>query len=162
MQLESFAPVVNKDSTILIVGSMPGGQSLQMQQYYGNPRNHFWSIMYALYEEPVPRDYEERLAFLLSKRIALWDVLHRCNRQGSLDTNIKDEEVNDFAGFYRQYDSIKAVLFNGTKAGSVYRKRVASQADKHYALLPSSSPVPGKYNKSLEEKIEAWRVITRL
>ncbi len=87
----------------------------------------------------------------------MWDVLARCRRAGSLDVNITDEQANNFSNFYAAHPNIKAVLFNGTKAESVYRKQVGLDNERTYLRLPSSSPVPGKYNLTLEQKIGAWR-----
>ncbi|XEC93079.1 DNA-deoxyinosine glycosylase [Paenibacillus tarimensis] len=158
-KLVCFGPVIDYRSTVLILGSMPGAQSLERQQYYANPRNHFWPIIYRLFEEQPHPSYEERLAFVLSKRIALWDVLASCKREGSLDANIRDEEANDFGALYKEYPNIRAVLFNGTKAEQSYKRHVGLSDDKEYMRLPSSSPVPGKYNKTAKDKLEAWEQI---
>ncbi|GGG14928.1 DNA-deoxyinosine glycosylase [Paenibacillus abyssi] len=160
--IESFKPVIDEHSTILILGSMPGAESLRRQQYYANPRNHFWPIVYAIYNQSPHTEYEERLNFLLSRRIALWDVLSRCRREGSLDANIQDEEINDFGSLFQRYPKLRAVLFNGTKAERSYRQHVGMNDHKVYARLPSTSPVPGKYNKTLAEKIKDWSIITTL
>ncbi|WP_028562546.1 DNA-deoxyinosine glycosylase [Paenibacillus pinihumi] len=156
-EIEGFKPVADQSAVILILGSMPSEESLRRQQYYGNPRNHFWPILFALYDQEPISEYGDRIAFLKSKGIALWDVLARCRRAGSLDVNITDEQANNFSNFYAAHPNIKAVLFNGTKAESVYRKQVGLDNERTYLRLPSSSPVPGKYNLTLEQKIGAWR-----
>ncbi|MBJ6361576.1 DNA-deoxyinosine glycosylase [Paenibacillus sp. GCM10012307] len=158
-EIAGFQPAADQSAAILILGSMPSEQSLQQHEYYGNPRNHFWPIMFAVFEQAPIAWYEERIDFLKSKGIALWDVLARCRRSGSLDANITDEQVNDFPAFYAAHPGIKLVLFNGTKAESIYRKQVGVDSERVFHRLPSSSPVPGKYNLTLEQKIEAWRTL---
>ena len=153
--------VVNKETKVLIVGSMPGIQSLQKQQYYGNPRNHFWGIIEALVMEAVPEEYDARLALLKRHHIGVWDAIASCERVGSLDAAIKHEVPNDFAALFLQYPQIEAVFFNGGKAFSVFKRHIGLDVleQRHYAQLPSTSPIPGKNIKSFEQKIEAWRII---
>lgn len=101
-ECQSFDPVADTDSRLLILGSMPGVRSLQMQQYYGHPQNRFWPLVTMLlgYAE-VPFDYADKKQMLLDNRIALWDVLGYCEREGSLDSDITCEQPNDLAGFCR-------------------------------------------------------------
>ena len=75
---EAFDPIVDSNSTILILGTMPGIRSLELQQYYGHPGNHFWKILFALFNEPFTTDYDLRTDLLRRKRIALpFRVFHR-------------------------------------------------------------------------------------
>ena len=60
----SFSPVINKESTILILGTLPGAQALQKNQYYANPKNQFWDIVYSVFSVPIHKSYEDRCAFL--------------------------------------------------------------------------------------------------
>ena len=83
-----LAPIAGKSSRLLILGSLPGDESIRRQQYYAHPRNHFWPIMAGLLGEELPEDYEKKKAMLLRHGIALWDVLFSAEREGSLDTNI--------------------------------------------------------------------------
>lgn len=154
-------PIVDSKTRVLIVGSMPGAQSLEKQQYYGNPRNHFLGIIGALTGEVVPDVYEERLALVRRYGIGLWDVIQSCERVGSLDSNIKNEVPNDFQALFETYPQIEAVLFNGTKAHDVFKKRVGFDllAERSMYKMPSTSPVPGRNIKTFEQKIEAWRVL---
>ena len=95
-ECQSFDPVADTDSRLLILGWMRGGRSLQMQQYYGHPQNRFWPLVTMLlgYAE-VPFDYADKKQMLLDNRIALWDVLGYCEREGSLDSDITCEQPND-------------------------------------------------------------------
>ena len=95
-ECQSFAPVAAADSRLLILGSMPGVRSLQLQQYYGHPQNRFWPLLALLLGyEKVPDAYAEKKQMLLDNRIALWDVLGYCQREGSLDSDITGEQPND-------------------------------------------------------------------
>ncbi|AIG27929.1 DNA-deoxyinosine glycosylase [Brevibacillus laterosporus] len=160
--LQSFPPVINKSCTILILGSMPGAVSLRKHEYYGNLRNHFWPIMYELFHEPIAESYEQRLAFLLNKRIALWDVIQNCEREGSLDSAIKYEKINDFDSLYEHYPAIQAILFNGTKAYQSYKKYRGFSDGRLYLTLPSTSPTPSRYIKNMQDKLGKWQIVLDL
>lgn len=163
MITNNLKPVVDEKTTVMIVGSMPGVQSLQKEQYYGNRRNHFWGIISAITHEEVSDEYSERLALLKRHHIGLWDSIASCERQGSLDAAIKKEVPNDFAELFKTYPQIEAVLFNGGKAFTVFKKHIGLHilAGRYYEQLPSTSPIPGKNIKTFEQKIEAWRVLER-
>ncbi|GLC89530.1 DNA-deoxyinosine glycosylase [Lysinibacillus piscis] len=154
-------PIVDEATKVLIVGSMPSAKSLEKQQYYGNPRNHFWAIMGAILEVEIPEKYEKRLTLLKHHHIGLWDSIASCERQGSLDTAIRNEKPNDFQTFFQQYPQIELVLFNGTKAYDVFKRRIGFDilADRVYEKMPSTSPIPGKNIKSFEQKVEDWRLL---
>lgn len=87
-QVKFFQPIIDKSSKVLILGSVPGVQSLQEQRYYANPKNQFWRIVYAIFNTSLDTNYEDRISFIRYKGIALWDVIESCNRYGSLDLNI--------------------------------------------------------------------------
>lgn len=157
----SLPPIVDERTKVLVIGSMPGKQSLEKQQYYGNPRNHFWPIIGQLFDLEIPENYEQKLELLRSKRIGLWDSIQSCERQGSLDATIKNEIPNDFQTFFQQYPQIQLVLFNGGKSFDVFKKYVGLTllADRDFQKMPSTSPIPGKNIKSFDEKVEAWGII---
>lgn len=154
-------PVVDTSTKVLIVGSMPSKQSLEKQQYYGNPRNHFWPIVGEILAVAMPMDYEERLELLREHGIGLWDTIASCERKGSLDAAIRNEKPNDFHALLKQYPNIRLLIFNGTKAFDVFKKHVGFEVltNRPYKKMPSSSPIPGKNIKSFEEKLEDWRLI---
>ncbi len=154
-------PVVDSATKVLIVGSMPGKQSLEKQQYYGNPRNHFWPIMSELLETEVPDDYVKRIALLKHNAIGLWDTIETCEREGSLDAAIRNEKPNDFQTLFEEYPNIQLVLFNGAKAFEVFKKHIGLKLleERAYKKMPSTSPIPGKNIKSFAEKLEDWRII---
>lgn len=159
-KINGLPPIIRQDARILILGSMPSVESLRTNQYYGNPRNHFWRIIYTIFTIDVEEDYSHRVAFIKEKRLALWDVIHSCERKGSLDSNIKNERPNDIQGLFEKYNKIEAVFFNGTMARKTFFKYFNQYSfPVTYYLLPSSSPIPGRNIKALEEKIAAWSKI---
>ena len=113
-------PNIDKDCRALILGSMPGVKSLEAQQYYAHPQNRFWPMMAHLLGEELPSAYEEKLAMLLRHHIALWDSIGSCEREGSLDSAIRDEQGNDFAALLQEYPGIRAIYFNGGKSAQAF------------------------------------------
>jgi hypoxanthine-DNA glycosylase len=143
---------------VLILGSFPGEASLAAARYYGHPRNHFWRLVGSVIAEPLETlDYDERLRRLIAHRIALWDVIAYCEREGSLDTSIRGEVPNDIAGLLRRWSRIGTIAFNGGKAAS-YRRRIAMLDEARgatIAVLPSSSPANATHSLAVKEA--AWR-----
>ena len=154
--IKSFKPVINVNSKILILGSIPGVESLAKQQYYANKRNHFWRIMFSLFDVPISEEYERRIELLQSKNIALWDVIEYCYREGSLDSNIKKESTNDFSMLFKSYPNIRYVIFNGTKAYESFEKNVGFENYKEitFIKLPSTSPA---HTIPFETKMNEWQ-----
>ncbi|MGY6217415.1 DNA-deoxyinosine glycosylase [Methylolobus aquaticus] len=161
----SFPPVADCNARVLILGSMPGVASLQAGQYYAHPRNAFWPILAALLDWPSGVAYAERLARLRAARIALWDVLQSCRRDGSLDAAIDDTSIvpNDFGRFLLQHTRITHVFFNGSKAESAFRRYVLPElfcADRLVCeRLPSTSPAHAA--RGFDEKLRAWRRVVQ-
>lgn len=154
-------PIVDRSTKVLIVGSMPGRQSLEKQQYYGNPRNHFWPIIGEILKVDIPTDYEKRIELLREHGIGLWDTIASCDRKGSLDATIRNEKPNDFHALFKKYPNIRLILFNGTKAFAVFKKHIGFEVleNRSYKKMPSTSPIPGANIKSFEEKLEDWRIM---
>ena len=161
MLVSSFQPIIDERSRVLILGSMPGVESLRLQQYYANPRNQFWKIIYGIFDAAPGQAYEERISFIKNKSIALWDVIENCHREGSLDSNIREEKVNDFSGLFKAYPNIKIVMFNGGKAYETYKKWIGLGETKNiiFQRLTSSSPAN---TKKYEEKLREWTVVKQL
>ena len=157
-----FAPVINRESRLLILGSLPGDESIRQQRYYAHPKNQFWPILASVFGEPIHSNYDDRIRFLKRNGVALWDVLLEAERPGSLDSAIRKEVVNDFQFLFRTYPNLQKILFNGQKAESLFRRYVIRQNPHlHEELemigLPSSSPTPGRGVLSFERKIEKWK-----
>lgn len=161
--VRSFAPLRVRQATILILGSMPGVESLRQAQYYAHPRNAFWPINAAIFGFDPLADYEVRLAALRENGVALWDVLQSCVRPGSLDADIDAQSMvpNDFPGFFAMHPKLERICFNGAKAAHIYRQRVlpnlppACQA-LQYVTLPSTSPAHAAM--TFADKLQAWKV----
>lgn len=154
-----FPPSVDADCTLLILGSMPGVASLQAQQYYAYPQNRFWPMMAHILQhvDVAPSDYHARLQMLLDHHIALWDSLAACEREGSLDSAIKNERGNDFTAFLQQYPNIKTICFNGGKSFASfkrYNKTLLQRTDLTFQQMPSTSPANARWR--LPMLIEAW------
>lgn len=157
--IRSFPPLADRDADVLILGSMPGEASLKAQQYYAHPHNTFWRILGALLGFDPTLPYDQRIAHLSGARIALWDVLHSCSREGSLDTAIiaTSETANDLAGFLATHSQVQRVYFNGAKAEASFKRHIVKLPDLTYQRLPSTSPAHATL--SFMQKLEAWRVI---
>lgn len=159
-RIYSLDPVIDRRARVLVLGSIPGRESLLKQEYYANPRNHFWKIIFKIFMEPEREAYHERIQFLKERRIALWDVIGSCHREGSLDANIKDATPNDLLGLLKSYPSIRLIAFNGGKAYTTFKKSFGQLIEGvQLVKLPSTSPVPGKNVKPFDEKVKKWQMI---
>ena len=161
-ELTGFPPVIDSGCRVLILGSMPSAESLRQHEYYAHPRNAFWSIIEKLFAIPRHYQYSERTRLLAENRVAVWDVLQSCIRQGSLDSAIEkgSESFNDFSRFFRQFPEIRAVFFNGGAAERLYKRYVLDQQllpALTYHRLPSTSPAFAAMN--FEEKLQEWQVL---
>lgn len=157
MKKYSFPPISNADARILILGTMPSVQSLKVCQYYGNPRNAFWKILFTILKTPFSADYETKKKLLLENHVALWDVLEACSREGSLDSAIEQEIPNDFDSFFKSHPSITHIYFNGQKAAAYFKQFAKLDPKYHLTTLPSTSPANA--GKTFETKWKEWSVI---
>ena len=152
---KAFAPIADDNCKILILGTMPGEKSLQLQEYYGNRGNQFWRLLFAVFNKELEHDYSAKLQLLKDNGIALWDVLQYCEREGSLDSNIKNEAPNDFDTFYKKHPQIKKVFFSSKNAAVYYDKYAGKKENIIYSVLPS----PSGANASMPfmAKLELWK-----
>jgi len=154
--LQGFDPIWDETARVLIVGSMPSVESLKKQQYYGHPRNAFWHIMADFAGKELDLPYEEKKAMLRDMHIALWDVVQFCDREGSLDSAIRNEVPNDFAWLFSK-TRITHVFANGKTAEKLFQKYVTLPGGVTFCgALASTSPA---YTLSFEKKKENWQVI---
>ena len=152
--LTGLAPVIALDTRILILGSFPGAASLAAGKYYAHPRNQFWPLVSALVGEDLASlPYEERLPRLLAHRFGLWDVLAGCEREGSLDSAIRNPAANDFERLRTLCPQLETVGFNGQASGKFAPQFAA--AGYRTVVLPSSSPA--HMSMSFEQKLAVWR-----
>lgn len=158
---QCFPAIASKDAETLILGSLPGQRSLQLQQYYAHPQNAFWKLIEELLGAASPLPYKRRVRILTEHKIALWDVLAAAERPGSLDSSIvhASARANDFATFFRAHPRIRRVFFNGRKAEELYRRFVLPNLGSEfeelsYECLPSTSPAHA--GMTFARKREQW------
>ncbi len=156
-----FPPVFDSRARVLVLGSLPSDESLRRREYYGHPQNQFWALLAAAFGQDLPRlAYGGKCAFLLRKRIALWDVLQAAERAGSLDTAIRKERPNDLPALFSQLPELRAVGCNGGKAHRSFCRHFGAWLDEcpreiSVCRLPSSSPAYAAM--PLGDKILRWR-----
>jgi hypoxanthine-DNA glycosylase len=155
MKICSFPPIAKKDSKLLILGSMPGKDSLKYNEYYAHPRNAFWKLMFDILQTPYSSDYSKKQQLLFDNKIALWDTLANCYREGSLDSDIMEEEPNDIRAFLDTHPKVRNIAFNG-KSSQLFFNRYIKGINLPSVTLPSTSPA---YVISYEKKLIEWNLI---
>lgn len=154
MRKAAFAPVVDADTRLLILGSLPGDASLKAGQYYGHPRNGFWRLLGPVVaRDLVSLSYPDRLAALREAGVGLWDVIASARRPGSLDGAIREAEAADLRRLVSDLPRLTAVAFNGGTAARIGRRSLAGVAGPVLVDLPSSSPA---YTLAFAEKAARW------
>ena len=154
--VHSFEPVSDKDSEVLILGTLPSVKSRENNFYYGHKQNRFWKVLATLLKEPVPDTIEEKKAMLLAHRIALWDVIQSCDIKGSSDSSIKNVQPTDI-GMILEKTNVTQIYANGNKAGQLYKRYQFPVTGIEATVLPSTSPANAAW--SFDRLCEAWRVI---
>ncbi|UAL11914.1 DNA-deoxyinosine glycosylase [Caulobacter segnis] len=151
-----FPPVVDANTRVLILGSLPGEASLAVQQYYGNPRNAFWRLMEGVLGVAlVALNYEARLTALLAHGVGLWDVIAEAERPGSLDAAIRDPAANDLLALVETLPALRVVAFNGGTAAKLGERLIGGRIPT--IALPSSSPAHAA--RTFEHKAQAWAAL---
>ncbi len=153
---ESFPAVVNRNTRVLILGSLPGDLSLQWGQYYANPRNQFWPLIAAVIGRGLPDAYQARLALLSDAGVGLWDVIKSARRPGSLDARIRDHTPNPLAKLVAELPSLRAIAFNGDKPSKIGRPQIHDCGRLVIIDLPSSSSARAI---PFERKLASWMSI---
>ena len=162
--IEGFNPIGDKMATVLILGTMPGQESLNKAEYYAHRRNAFWNIMGEIFGAGFNLEYEQRQNILIQNGIAVWDVLKCCQRKGSSDSNIEGESVNDFDAFFCGYPKIRNVFFNGKSAERFYQRLALPQLSGKYQHiiyqgLPSTSPANAQMD--FQMKLTEWHAVAK-
>ncbi len=161
--IRGFDPIAARNAKVLVLGTIPGRQSLAMGQYYANPQNAFWFIMEQLFEAKPGLDYEARTAMLKTAKVAVWDVLLSARRDRSVDSAIVagSETANDFSMFFALHDQIRVVFFNGARAEALFRRFVLPGLPQVRSLpllrMPSTSPANARLTRN--DKLDAWRAL---
>jgi len=153
-----FLPITGDSPRVLILGSFPSIQSLRHCEYYGNPQNHFWKIMDALFAIDHRFPYPERIKYLTGYHIALWDVVRTCTRKGSADEEIREPLFNDISGFLTAHPTVRLIVLNGATAGRYFHLLNMTPAIKNH-ILPSTSPANTRY--TLAEKVKVWEIVRK-
>jgi len=163
MRIHSFGAVINERARVLICGTAPSVKSLEHRQFYGHPQNFFWPLIYQLFgESEADPIYENRIAFLQEHRLALWDVIESCEREGSLDINIKAAVPNPIPELVKRYPGLRCIAFNGSKAYDTFRKHFRDDPifqSMTLLKMPSTSPIPTPKMRSLEDRAAVWKEI---
>lgn len=154
--IHPIPPVFDRNSKILILGSFPSVKSREGHFFYHHPQNRFWKTLAGVLDVPVPDTIAEKKAFLLSHRIALWDVIASCSIEGSSDSSIRDVVPNDLSVILSTAD-IRAIFCNGKTSWNYYRKYQEALTGIPAVSLPSTSPANAAW--SLEKLKGAWNVI---
>jgi double-stranded uracil-DNA glycosylase len=155
----SFPAVVDSHIRVLVLGSLPGEESLARAQYYANPRNQFWRLMSEVAAtELVPLPYEARLSTLLAAKIGLWDSVGTAFRSGSLDGAIRGHRPNDLLALVQSLPDLQAVAFNGGTSARIGQKALGEEGAFDRLLLPSSSPA---FTLAFDRKLEEWLKLRR-
>ena len=149
----SFPPVVDADTRLLVLGSLPGDASLAAARYYAHPQNQFWRLMAAVVDVDLPAlPYDDRLIALRAAHVGLWDVVASATRPGSTDAAIRNPVGNDLPGLVATLPRLAAIAFNGATAYRHGTRQLAGQ-DIRLIPLPSSSPL---HTIGLAAKRAAW------
>ena len=150
-----IAPLYDKRSKILVLGSFPSVKSREQKFFYGHPQNRFWPLWALLFSEDCPKTVEEKRDFALRHHIAMWDVLASCTISGSADSTIKNVTANDIRPILETAD-IKNIFVNGKTAEKYYIKYILPVTGREAVCLPSTSPANAAY--SLERLVKEWNV----
>ncbi len=153
-----FGPYINKNSKILILGSIPSVKSRELGFYYMHPQNRFWKVLSDLFGEDISNTISDKKKFLKKHKIALWDVLASCEINGSSDSTIKNPKVNDINGLIKNTD-VKTIFVTGKKSLDLYNKFCLKSTMIPAIYLPSTSGANCAF--SYEKLIREYEIIIK-
>ena len=151
-----FPALYDRESQVLMLGSIPSPKSREMAFYYGHPQNRFWKVMAAVLGEDIPETIPQKKAMLKKHHVALWDVLDSCTIVGASDTSIEDPVVNNIGELVKK-SKVSRIFCTGATAYNLYKKFCANDVGMEATKLPSTSPA--NCAVSLEKLVEAYKVI---
>ena len=151
--IHNLKPIFNKNSKILILGSMPSIKSRELGFYYAHPQNRFWQILEILFEIKLETK-EEKIEFLLKNNIALWDVFKSCDILASSDNSIKNYKINDI-NYIIKNSKIKVIFCTGKSAFNRLSKNFKTDIPIFYLSSPSSANA----SKKLETLVTEYKII---
>lgn len=156
MIIHPIPPLFSKDSKTLILGSFPSIKSREAEFFYGHPQNRFWAVVAEVFNCPKPETIEEKKEFVLSNKLAMWDVIGQCEIEGSADSTIKNVTANDLS-IILDNASIERIFVNGKTAEKYYNKYTYPKTGIKAICLPSTSPANAAW--SIPKLVEAWKII---
>lgn len=165
-------PIVNDDSEILILGTLPGEDSFDEKEYYSGLNNRFWNIVFASQPNVDLKklNYNDKVKRLKELHIALWDIYEYAERKegSSKDCDISlvpgTYKYNDVFKLLKQNPSIKMIALTGISKGSqkiysgfldFYKNDVIAALQKGVSIvyLPSTSG----FNRMKQKEVKkAW------
>lgn len=149
-------PLYNKDSELLILGSLPSVKSREQMFFYGHPQNRFWKVLATILDEEIPKTIDEKTVMLHKHHIALWDTIYSCDIIGSSDSSIKNVEPTDLKQIIDS-SKITRIYCNGAVSGKYYKKYQQKVLGIEAVILPSTSPANATF--SMEKLVEKWKII---
>jgi hypoxanthine-DNA glycosylase len=153
----SFPPIADQEARVLVLGTLPGEESLRRGEYYAHPRNLFWPIVFALFDAFPAPGYSEKLAFATAHKIALWDVCETGERDASADSSIRRECPNPIDRLLDAHPLIRVVAFNGTGAQRLHDRHFVRRPEVTYLTLPSTSPAHARLG--FAGKLARWTAL---
>ena len=157
-----FKPIFDKNSKILILGSFPSVISRKFGFYYANPQNRFWRVLSQILDAPLPETTDEKINFLLSHHIAIYDAAISCEIKGSSDAKMTAVTPVNLEPIFKT-TNITQVYANGGKAYEICKRYLEDEiikATKNEVIkLPSTSPANAKF--SLKKLANEWSMIAR-
>lgn len=156
MIIHPIPPLYSEKSKTLILGSFPSVKSREAAFFYGHPQNRFWAVIAAVFNSEKPETIEEKKEFILSNKLALWDVIAQCEITGSSDSSIKDATANDLSVILKN-SKVDRIFVNGKTAEKYYNKYTYPKTGMKAVCLPSTSPANAAW--SIERLVDAWKII---
>ena len=163
--VHSFAPIIDDNCEVIILGTIPSRKSVAKDEYYADPRNQFWRIIAStsLFGIDSKAPYPKRLERLKKNRVALWDALESCKRKkgSSSDSEIIEgtEKGNDFQELFNKYKNIRFVFFSSRKAANYFKKLVRKRLVRIEPPFISGTALPStsaNNRANIDKKIEDW------
>ncbi|MBE5731942.1 MAG: DNA-deoxyinosine glycosylase [Clostridiales bacterium] len=156
MIVHPIPPLFDENSKTLILGSFPSVKSRESAFFYGHKQNRFWQVVANIFGEKIPQTIEEKKQLILANNLALWDVIGKCEIEGSADSTIKNVTANDLTIILNNAP-IERIFVNGKTALKYYDKYIKPLINRSAILLPSTSPANAVY--SIDNLIKEWKII---
>lgn len=159
-RIKCFPPIIFEGSEVLLLGTLPGNKSLQLNFYYADPRNYFWKFFSKYTGHPKPHNMNEVSKILKETKVALWDMYdfgirkNKQDKETSRDSDIKQEIWNNIPSLLTDYPNIKRI---GIMGGDPYEEFQKSYPFINAVRLPSTSSSNGaQWGNPIEQSI-GWK-----